>query len=149
MNAASIVLIKQFSELPPLQNTLILSSLHLAEEGSFTTTFVSTGPCLDLSDGKVHLYDSMQPEHHALAIIKQLHSLYVHLTNKNKIEIILPQVLSAHWLHQSWELLPWLHGTSHLHRLRPYQSNILVGISTTLGHSLPTTEPSAGTQHRM
>ena len=87
MNAASTILMKQFPELPLLQNTR-LTSLHPAKEGSFFTTFVDTGPCQDL----LTVYDSMQPRSLAPALIEQLHSLYGHLKSSKKIEIVLPQV---------------------------------------------------------
>ena len=84
---------KQFPELPSLQNTLTITWLHPAEEGSFFYhNFCGHQALSRLADGKMHVYDSMQPRSLTPAIIEQLCSLYGHLKKKNKLEIILPHV---------------------------------------------------------
>lgn len=86
----------QFPELPRFQPTLYtqaLENLHPAEEGSlFFHNFSNHWAVSQLSQGRVHLYDSLQPKKIKPELQTQLATLYGHVGSEKELRVFMPQV---------------------------------------------------------
>ena len=94
--AAGKVLQSQFPELPKLQPTFYVETLHklrLAEEGSlFFHNFSNHWTVSQLSHGQVFHYDSLQAKFVASELRKQLVTLYAHTSDSTELQILQPHV---------------------------------------------------------
>ena len=96
MAGVGMILESQFPELPPFQPTLYtqaLENLHPAKETSFFFhNFSNHWAVSHLSQGRVYLYDSLQPKKIMPELQKQLATLYGHVGSDRKLQVFMPLV---------------------------------------------------------
>ena len=84
-----MILESQFPELPQFQLTLYtqaIENLHPVEEGSlFFHKFSNHWAVSHLGEGRVHLYDSLQPKKIVPELQKQLATLYGHFADEREL----------------------------------------------------------------